>query len=478
MSAGVRFPLQCAFAPRAAALLGIGIAVLCASGRALAEDPPLPISFSKPVNVSQTPTFSQAPAIVQDTDGNVAVAWEEWGGWLLPASHSETQGQTFTPLTLVVPGSENLSFGQIRMASLGARDVQMIFTAFNTLTGGAEIVHAASSDAGATFPEVKVISSIDYFNSYAGDVAAGWGVAAAWSNSDLATESRIDFCESEDGGVTFTVPKRVDTASGFVSSPSIALHGSGDVYIAWVENVDPFGALEADEIFFTRSTDRGATFSPPVNLTSNSEKSWPPRMAVDDSGAIYLVWPEGDFTVDMKLMFTVSHDGGASFSAPRVLAGPTPSVEGRIAAVGGGVLWLAWHTWESPYDPATYAAHISRSSDGGETFSQPAELPGLMEISSIAPDRVFVAWHDTPDGEEWPDVFVSHGDTVVCGDANADGNITATDALVILQVGVGAAECAECRCDVNSVGGITATDALVVLRVAVGEGVVLVCPAC
>jgi len=463
---------------RAVFVLATGIALLVAPFGALAEDSPLPISFSSPVNVSRTPTFSQAPAIVQDADGNVAVAWEEWGGWLLPASHSETQGQTFTPLTLVVPGSMDLSFGQIRMASLGVRDVQMIFTAFNTLTGGAEIVHAASSDAGATFPQAKVISRIDYFNSYAGDVAAGWGVAAAWSDSDLGTQSRIDFCESDDGGATFSVPKRVDAATGFVSSPSIALHGSGDVYIAWVENVDPFGALEGDEIFFTRSTDRGATFSAPVNLTSNSEKSWPPRMAVDDSGTIYLAWPEGDFNVDMKLLFAVSRDGGASFSAPRILVGPTPSVQGRIAAVGEGVLWLAWDTWELPYDPATYAAYVIRSLDGGETFSQPAELPGLMEISSIARDRVFVAWHETLEGQEWPEVLVSRGDTVVCGDANLDGTITATDGLVILQVGVGAAECVECRCDVNGAGGITATDALIVLRVAVGEGVVLLCPAC
>jgi hypothetical protein len=479
MSRAVSLYVRPVFLSRAAVPLMLAMmATLCTPWRACAEDPSLSLSFSTPVNVSQTPTFSQAPAICQDTAGNVAVAWEEWGGWLLPLAYSETDGQTFAPFTLVVPGGWNLSFGQIRMASLGEGDIQMIFTSFNTLTGGAEIVHAASRDGGASFPEAKVISTIDYFNSYAGDVAAGWGVAAAWSNTDLSTGSRIDFCASEDGGATFTVPKRVDAASGFVTSPSIALHGNGDVYIAWVENVDPFGGLEGDEIFFTRSTDRGVTFSPPVNLTNNSEKAWPPRIAVDESGTIYLVWTEGDFTIDMKLLFAVSHDGGASFSAPRVLVGPSPSVEGRIAAVADGVLWLAWHTWESPYDPATYSAHIVRSLDAGETFSQPVALPGLMEISSIAPERVFVTWHDTPDSEEWPEVFVSRGDAVVCGDANADGAITATDALMILQVGVGAAECAECRCDVNSAGGISATDALIVLRVAVGEGIALACPAC
>jgi hypothetical protein len=75
-------------------------------------------------------------------------------------------------------------------------------------------------------------------------------------------------------------------------------------------------------------------------------------------------------------------------------------------------------------------------------------------------------------------VFVTRGEVVLCGDADIDGTIAATDALVALQAGVGAAECAECRCDVNSAGGISATDALVILRAAVGQPVTLACPPC
>lgn len=446
------------------------------SGPAVAQS--LPLSFSTPVNVSRTPTFSQSPGLTQDGAGNVAVAWEEIGGWLLPFSLSETGGAAFAEPTLVVPGSWDLSFGQIRMASSGPGDLQMIFTAFNTFTGGAEIVHIASNDAGATFFDPQVISTIDFFNSYVGDVASGWGVASVWANTDLGTESRIDLSVSEDGGRTFTLPKRLDLGSGEVLNPAVAVHGDGEIYAAWVQNEDPLGVTDAFEIYFTRSADRGATFSTPVNLSKNPEKSWPSRIAVDEAGAVYLVWVEGDFGSDMKLLFSLSRDGGAGFSSPRILAGPAPALEGRIVARDDGVVWVAWHEWGSPYDPSTYEAWAIRSLDGGDSFSPPAPMPGLMEIASPTRDRLLVAWQDTVAGEESPEIFVARGEVLLCGDANADGAVSATDALFALQAGVGAAECAACRCDVNGTGGVTATDALLILATAVGQTIALTCPPC
>ena len=119
-----------------------------------------------------------------------------------------------------------------------------------------------------------------------------------------------------------------------------------------------------------------------------------------------------------------------------------------------------------------------RSLDGGRSFSAATPLPGLSEFASASAERFFVAWAETPDGEEWPEVFVARGEMFTCGDADVDGSVTATDALFALQAGVGAAECVECRCDVNAAGGVSATDALLILRAAVGEPVTLTCPPC
>jgi len=56
-----------------------------------------------------------------------------------------------------------------------------------------------------------------------------------------------------------------------------------------------------------------------------------------------------------------------------------------------------------------------------------------------------------------------------CGDANSDGEVTTSDALMVLRYAVGRADiCPMSACDVDHSRGVTASDALRVLRAAVG----------
>ncbi|MFN2425588.1 MAG: dockerin type I repeat-containing protein, partial [Candidatus Binatia bacterium] len=64
----------------------------------------------------------------------------------------------------------------------------------------------------------------------------------------------------------------------------------------------------------------------------------------------------------------------------------------------------------------------------------------------------------------------------LCGDANNDGNITASDALFALSAAVGSKQCSLSVCDANGSGSISAGDALLILKAAVGSAVELKCP--
>lgn len=66
---------------------------------------------------------------------------------------------------------------------------------------------------------------------------------------------------------------------------------------------------------------------------------------------------------------------------------------------------------------------------------------------------------------------------VLCGDANGNGVIQASDALLTLRSAVGSMQCDPALCDVNDDARITASDALSILRFAVGQPIVLHCPA-
>lgn len=67
-------------------------------------------------------------------------------------------------------------------------------------------------------------------------------------------------------------------------------------------------------------------------------------------------------------------------------------------------------------------------------------------------------------------------DSSGCGDANADGEVTASDALAILRASVGLSPCPEWQCDYDGSGGVSSADALRVLRVAIGSDDPPLCP--
>jgi len=62
-----------------------------------------------------------------------------------------------------------------------------------------------------------------------------------------------------------------------------------------------------------------------------------------------------------------------------------------------------------------------------------------------------------------------------CGDANGDGSLVASDALVTLMTAVGVGDCPMYACDVDCSGLIAASDALIVLKAATGQDVTLDC---
>jgi predicted outer membrane repeat protein len=65
---------------------------------------------------------------------------------------------------------------------------------------------------------------------------------------------------------------------------------------------------------------------------------------------------------------------------------------------------------------------------------------------------------------------------VVCGDANGNGSVSASDALAALRTAVQSETCALWRCDFDDSGDVQASDALAILRASVGQPVEPACP--
>src|SRR5205085_9580003 len=94
---------------------------------------------------------------------------------------------------------------------------------------------------------------------------------------------------------------------------------SGNVYAAWDELAPPArGGFPRDLMRVSRSTDHGATFSPPRPASAIVHAMFP-DLAVGPSGTVYLAFP-----VETQFWMAVSTDGGAHFHIPSLVGDTIP----------------------------------------------------------------------------------------------------------------------------------------------------------
>jgi hypothetical protein len=106
---------------------------------------------------------------------------------------------------------------------------------------------------------------------------------------DTPGNFEVFYRRSQDSGATWGASKRLTWTLGGSSRPAMVTDSSDTIHVVWEDNT-PGNA----EIFYKRSTDGGATWSPAQRLTWNSGDSDGPAVATDSSRIIHVVWH--DFT--------------------------------------------------------------------------------------------------------------------------------------------------------------------------------------
>lgn len=114
--------------------------------------------------------------------------------------------------------------------------------------------------------------------------------------------------------------------------------GRDDVYLVWQDA--RFNGFQREQIAFSRSTDGGLTWSKPVRISRrNGTQAFTPAIRVDASGNIGVTYYDfrnhvpGSAALETDVWFTRSTDGGATWSEERVT--PT-SFDLRTAPVARG----------------------------------------------------------------------------------------------------------------------------------------------
>jgi hypothetical protein len=360
--------------------------------------------FSAPTRLGFEAGDDWEPAIAADTLGNVFATWTHYGPDPACPScaspHTELQishdgGATWDPPRALVPSDERQDDPQIEV---DPADGTTLYAAFMQANKASEYV-ARSDDHGVSWHPVLVEPLQRGTDK---DILAvrGGHVYLAYH-----TQQKIFVSASHDGGATWTLQQPVkSTAKLGVSLPSGgAVDSSGTVFFAWNGITRPGQAKGDINLYVTRSTDGGATWSTTLVAVSAAPPVcdcpgwdyWGAQMAlgVDGSDRVHVLWNAS--SVDggpNRVLYAQSDDHGASFSAARDVSTAPAGVNGAFPALvttGTDGVAIAWMDDRNGHDAggddpaARWNTYLRASDDGGTSFGP------LLQLSAYVPGYAY-----------------------------------------------------------------------------------------
>lgn len=183
---------------------------------------------------------------------------------------------------------------------------------------------------------------------------------------------RIGTYVTLDGGITWTDNGHLQGLEQFevTSDPVVAFDNDGTAYVEVL--AANRGRRSMSSLYLYKSTDGGQTWSTPLLVVDDArgfnDKEW---LAVDLSsgpheGSLYTAWVQ---IIDetYRILFARSTDGGETWSEPHVLAADEGIArQGPVVTVGaGGEVYVVWSNLSGSYFES------SVSLDGGVEFTGP-----------------------------------------------------------------------------------------------------------
>ena len=216
-------------------------------------------------------------------------------------------------------------------------------------------------------------------------------VYAVWYDSQAGV-AEIYFRRSLDKGLTWLAAKKISSSTENSYNPKIAVSDT-NVCVVWYEYVGPNA-----EIYFRRSTDGGVTWQAVKKLTNNAGVSYNPMVAIS-AGTVYVVWTDSA-PGNAEIYFRKSTDGGASWLSSMNLTNDSADSQYPSISVYGPNVYVVWQSTPPGEDAEIY---FGRSWDAGAIWQTKKRRTNNMGSScepSIAVNgaNIHVVWWDLTPG--------------------------------------------------------------------------------
>jgi hypothetical protein len=304
-----------------------------------------PVSASGDAPVHVLPV--ERPALASFGEETVAVAWleqaKDFSGASVWLAISTNGGKTFgSAMEVTAEQGREVVMIQILLDESG--NPMLAWLNDGTLR------FTRSNDSGKTFNEVQVIGPGACECCQPGLAMKDGKVHIAYRGLEKQIDGNdirdILLSTSSDGGQTFNPFTRVNDEHWIlnacpIAGPSMAIF-EDDVYVAWMDGrqAEPNQPYNGS-VWFSISQDGGKTFSSNMQINPNpGVHQTVPSLAVDANGHIHLAW-ENHSADGQTIQYSISEDGGATFSEPRELTSGFPRMPLLLTLPSGEIL-LGW----------------------------------------------------------------------------------------------------------------------------------------
>ena len=309
------------------------------------------LTFSAPKRFAPNQGItSSSIKMAVDPSGGINIVWLDSLRANLSFSRSTDAGVTFSAAARVWAVQGDLADLQ---TALGHDGQLYIFWTHIASNVQCDVLFSGTIDAGTTFSPAANISNTPGACSAAPQpvVDPSGGINVAW----LIGNRSVSFSRSGDQGATFSAPTSVSGAVQFflASGQQVAVDTDGEIDVVWS------ATLAASTVFLAHSEDQGATFSAPKILSlppqPNNTGAGSPAIGIDRCGTITVAWSDdslGTFSGDFDIFLNRSTDDGATFFNPLNLSNTPAAAEviSQMVVDSRGNANLTWTTVNPPFN--------------------------------------------------------------------------------------------------------------------------------
>jgi len=343
----------------------------------------------------QFPENEWEPAIASDRSGHVYMLYPQYGGVpgcatcsnpTMILQISNDHGSTWSLPIIMYPEGAITGGQWDAQLSVDPVDGSTVYASWMQ-NNKSDIIVAKSTNYGATWTYVTADSTNSGTDKPILTVR-GQDVYVVYNHAQTVWSAN-----SHDGGQTFTEVKvNANGKLGWSLAGGGTVTPNGNVFFAWAGYEGSGGAKANVNLYVSKSTDGGATWTTKMIDTSKS----PPDcsaflcgwaylgaqmvMTSDSSGNLYALWNAGSVAKGPeRIYFSKSTDGGTTWSAKVDVSTAAQGVHHNfpaIAATGNGDVRIAWMDSRAAASGAMdkWNVYFRRSTNGGSTWSNEVDL--------------------------------------------------------------------------------------------------------